>query len=259
MAQKDLEEPARYDRFAQQNQELQRELDELKAERRIIWPLLVEISRRLQVSSASIKAAVSSLLSYDIFWDIANQHEFLETIDNSVDQAAQLLTLLSLASRLEADSLEIKREPHVLQEIIAGVQAGGTKRFPKLILELQLPPVEKSVWVDYRYLLIALSLLFEVIEARMGSSRIIIRLSEGPEDWSLDVDGPDSSTILMIQEIHDCFADMGTLGTFLSPEYILKLHIICKLFGLLGVATEAVPISDEKNILRLRVPATGGG
>jgi signal transduction histidine kinase len=250
---------AEVDRLTRQNQELREQLDELMAERSMIWPLLVEITRRLQVSSASIKAAVSSLLSYDIFWDIANQHEFLETIDNSADQASQLLTLLSLAARLEADSLEIKREPHALQEIVSGVQAGGAKRFPKLSLELRLPPVEKSVWVDYRYLVITLSLLFEVIEARLGPGRIAVDLSEGPDDWYLDIDGLDRSTIQMILEIHNCFAEVGTAAKFLSPEHILKLQIICKLFRLSGMATEAVPVSDENSILRLRIPATENG
>jgi len=36
---------------------------------RALWLLLVQLSRKLQISSASIKAGVSSLLDYSIFWD----------------------------------------------------------------------------------------------------------------------------------------------------------------------------------------------
>jgi len=52
-----------------ENRDLRRELAELSARNRTLQTLLVEISRKLQISSASIKAAVSSMLSLDFFWD----------------------------------------------------------------------------------------------------------------------------------------------------------------------------------------------
>jgi hypothetical protein len=118
------------DELKRTNKELKRELEALKMERQVIWPLLVETSRRLQVSSASIKAAVSSLLSYDIFWDSANQHEFLKTIDTSVDQVGKLSTLFSLAFRLEAGTLVLKRELQNLQEILTSAQANAALNSP---------------------------------------------------------------------------------------------------------------------------------
>ena len=90
----------------QQTLDLRRQLAELTAKQRMVWALFIDASRKLQISSASIKAAVSSLLNYDIFWDGANQHEFLTTINSSVDQAAKLASLLTLAVRSEAGSLE---------------------------------------------------------------------------------------------------------------------------------------------------------
>ena len=47
--------------------DLRRQLAESRARNRAMWSLLAEISQRLQASSTSIKAAVSSLLDYDIF------------------------------------------------------------------------------------------------------------------------------------------------------------------------------------------------
>ena len=68
--------------------ELNRELEEAKAINQSMWSLLVEITNRLQMSSSAIKAAVSSLLDHDIFWDGSTQHELLEIIDNSADQVS---------------------------------------------------------------------------------------------------------------------------------------------------------------------------
>ena len=101
--------------------DLRRQLAEFRARNRAMWSLLAEISQKLQASSTSIKAAVSSLLDYDIFWDGSTQHEFLETIDESVDQGSNLIMLMMLAFRSEADSLEMKPEPHALQEILSTV------------------------------------------------------------------------------------------------------------------------------------------
>ena len=52
--------------------ELKQKLDEANVLNQAMWSLLVDISKRLQLSSAAIKAAVSSLLDYDIFWDGLN-------------------------------------------------------------------------------------------------------------------------------------------------------------------------------------------
>lgn len=128
-----------YADLLRQNLALQNELKRATAPREYIWVLFVEASRRLQVSSASIKAAVSSLLNYEIFWDPANQHEFLQTINSSVDKVTRLVMILSLAFRAEAGSLELKREPQSLQEILAVVQAGVAARHPKLQAKFCLP------------------------------------------------------------------------------------------------------------------------
>ncbi len=84
-----------------ENRDLRRQLAELNARNQTLQTLLVEISRKLQISSASIKAAVSSMLALDFFWDESTQHEFLETIDNSVDQISSLIRLVTLAFRSE--------------------------------------------------------------------------------------------------------------------------------------------------------------
>ncbi|MCJ7532645.1 MAG: hypothetical protein MUO64_16660 [Anaerolineales bacterium] len=253
----DVEEsqkPTSHKTLAEENSTLRQELEALKAEKKFIWTLLVDISRRLQVSSASIKAAVSSLLSYDILWDFANQHEFLETIDASTDQAAQLVLLLSLSFRLEAERLELKQEPHALQEILSNVQAESAARFPGLDLELSMPLEGKPVWVDYEYLNIALSLFIEVFQAYTDHKKILLHVSERPECWTLDFDGMDPAMIRLLNTIRHCEVDSQFSGQSLSPEHILSFHIAFKLFHLQGIRMEIKSKPDSQPQLSIFVP-----
>jgi signal transduction histidine kinase len=254
----DVEEsqkPTSHQMLAEENSTLRQELEALKAEKKFIWTLLVDISRRLQVSSASIKAAVSSLLSYDILWDFANQHEFLETIDASTDQAAQLVLLLSLSFRLEAERLELKQEPHALQEILSNVQAESAARFPGLELELSMPLEGKPVWVDYEYLSIALNLFIEVFQAYTDQKKLLLHVSERPECWTLDFDGLDPAMIRLLNTIIHCQVDNDHFaGQSLSPEHILSLHIVCKLFHLQGIWMEIKNKPDSQPQLSIFIP-----
>ncbi len=102
----------------QQNLALRQEIKEIKAIHQNVWELLVIISRGLQISSASVKAAVTSLLNNDILWDISTQYEFLQTIENSTDNLSDLVMLVSLVSRLQVDKIQLRLEPQHLQEIL---------------------------------------------------------------------------------------------------------------------------------------------
>jgi hypothetical protein len=218
----------------------------------VIWPLLVETSRRLQVSSASIKAAVSSLLSYDIFWDSANQHEFLKTIDTSVDQVGKLSTLFSLAFRLEAGTLVLKPELQNLQEILTSAQANAAFAFPDLEVELILPQEGTPVEVDFEYLTLALTMLFEVVASRLDKKKITVRMQDSPLGWSLDMDGLDQSTVDLIHRMHCFQLDPSYISGRLSPENAIRLHIICKLFHLQAIQVD--PIDTDTGFL-IQIPA----
>lgn len=252
---KNIKDPS-YDELRIQNSALRAQLEQALPNRQYIWMLFVETSRRLQISSASIKAAVSSLLNYDLFWDPANQHEFLETIDTSVDKVSRLVVLLALAFRAEAGSLEIKREPQSLQEILAVVQANATTKNPKLKLRLSLPKEGKPVLVDYEYLTIALEYLFELLAAGQKAEKIQIRAVENPNDWFLDIDGLDEADLDLIHNMHYCKTDQHALSRYsLVPEMILGLHVACEIFHLHEIELERAKVSQGEPILRLVIPA----
>jgi K+-sensing histidine kinase KdpD len=254
------EEPERnlarlsYEEMYQQNLDLRRELEELRTNLQSVWALLVDASRKLQISSASIKAAVSSLLNYDIFWDGANQHEFLTTINTSVDQAAKLVALLALAFRAEESSLELKRESHNLQEIISIVQDHGAIAFPKLILAITLPEEGRPVLVDYEYLIIALELLCEVFEVAAGMEHIQVQATENQDSWFLDFKELDLAIVQLILSPLDWQADRLAVSQSLPLDYLLRLHVARQILRLQGISVEILDNMTGKSALRLRVP-----
>lgn len=237
-----------------QNQVLRAELERSLARRAYLWTLFVEANRRLQVSSASIKAAVSSLLNYEIFWDPGNQHEFLKTIDTSADKVARLVLLFTLAFRAEAGSLEMKPEPQSFQEILAVVQADVASRL-KFPMRFSLPKEGKPVMVDYEYLTLAIGFLFELFDSGENSGKIQVQAIENEQNWFLEISGVDEAALDLIQNMHACKTDSSIAVKYTHlPEQILGLHVACEIFHLNEIDLEAIKKAGEPAILRLIVP-----
>lgn len=245
-----------YDELLAENQRLRQEIGEVLAGKQYTWKLLVETGRRLQISSASIKAAVSSLLNYDILWDPSNQHEFLQTIDSSVEKVSKLVLLMTLAFRAEAGSLVIKREPQELQEILAIIQAEVANKFPNLIDKFSLPKGGKPVLVDYEYLIIALNYLFEFLQGTKKASKIQVRVEEGIGFWNVDITNLEQSILNFIDEMRYCkTGETSTPEYLLLPEYILSLHVACEILHAQGIEVEVTESHVAEPILRLRIPS----
>ena len=235
---------------------LRRQLAELQAQNRAMWTLLAEVSRRLQASSTSIKAAASSLLDHDIFWDGSNQHEFLETIDNSVDQSANLITLMTLAFRSAANTLEVKPEPHTLQEILSAVLDAIAIQKPELRFDVLLPAAGKPVLVDYEYLAVGLRLLLEVlVESGMLSPKLRLQVIEAAECWHLDVlDIREAVSAALNHLCQNRFDDL-MLVDHLSSENVLKLFTASRILKLQNIGLEVRADDKGGMALRLTVPA----
>ena len=239
-----------YDELLQQNHALRQEIKQMAAQEQYIWSTLVETSRKLQLSSSSIKAAVSSLLNYDIFWDAANQHEFLETINTSIDQVSDLVKLVALESRLEAGSLELKCEPHFLQEILSVVRGNLYSCDPKGEVSFCLPEDEKLVEVDYSYLILALELLIQVIISKSLEGVLSIVAEQAEENWTVTLKGVDASVVELVSGMVRCKTQPDT-PSLLSAEYILKLHIACEIIHLQEIEFE---FPEDNSAIKLVIP-----
>jgi len=240
--------------------DLSRQLAESKARNRAMWSLLAKISQRLQTSSTSIKAAVSSLLEYDIFWDGSTQHEFLETIDDSVDQGSNLIVLMTLAFRSEASSLEMKPEPQTLQEILSTVLDTISMKVPGLQLNVDFPSEGRPVLVDYGYLAVALRLLLEVlIELGSASSQIELLAVEAQDCWFLDISAiPEMISDGISHLCQDRFDELVTANN-LSSENLLKLFTAFRILRLQNIQLDVDTDEAVNAGLRLTIPIAVSG
>ncbi len=244
------------DELRQENQALQEELAELRVRNQSTWALLVGISRRLQISSASIKAAVSSLLNYDIFWDVSAQHEFLETINSSADKASDLIMLVALAFRFEAGTLEMKPEPNLLQEILSVVKDEEAAQLSKLQLEIAFPEEGELVFVDYEYLRLAFRLLFEIL-AEVGPQSRSVRITamEDAGNWRIDIGGMTREVVELLPSIRCCSPEeLISHAEGVPPEILLKFYIVCHILCAQGIRSENYKDLEGNVGLRLVVP-----
>ena len=247
------QDPLTYDELLHQNQALLHEIEELQVQDTFIWNLFVESSRKLQVYSASIKAAVSSLLNYDIFWDSKNQHEFLETIDSSVNQVSEMIVLLTLAFRTQANNLVLSRDSHLLQEILSVSHTLAVKKNPDIKLEVSFPSDGMPVLVDYEYLTKALLLLYEVTFAQAPAESIHVKASETAGAWFLDFAGLEPQIVKIFEAMNHCKAQPAS-NEFLSAENVLRMDVICEILHLQQISVEILDEPGRQPILRLRVP-----
>lgn len=239
-----------------QVQELQHQLDEMKTMNKAMWDLLVRIGNRLQLSSTSIKAAVSSLLDFDIFWDESTEHEFLQAIDDSINEMADSIVLMTLAFRSQARSLQIETEPNMIQEVLEVLQRDIAKNGNRLQIHLQYPPNGKPVLVDYQYLYVALKLLIEVIIDEMQETeRVSIRANETGDCWHLNIDGLEAPIITIFHHFFEYPRDLSAYVSQILPENTLKLVTACRILYLQNINLCLPQASEETTSLCLIVPA----
>ncbi|MCK4901312.1 MAG: hypothetical protein KAS38_21185, partial [Anaerolineales bacterium] len=169
----------------------------------------------------------------DFFWDESTQHEFLETIDNSVDQISSLIRLVTLAFRSEIGELELTLEPHSLPEILTVVSDDMSSLISKMEVEARPPQDEKPVLVDYEYLKVALKLLIEGIsQVKKNSESLRVSSIESDTSWNLYIEDIDEIVVNHVNNIIDCVEDSMAQEDDLLPESVLKIFVAHQLFRL---------------------------
>ncbi len=117
-----------------------RELDAMRTE------FLANVSHELRTPLAVIKGSANSLLQPDVIFDDQTRHDFLTSIDRDADTLTHLVDDLLMMSRLDADAMEIKKKPCLLNEVVDSIK----DRLDNLTLKHHLviripeglPPVE---------------------------------------------------------------------------------------------------------------------
>ena len=78
---------------------------------------LAMISHELRTPLTSIKGFASTLLADDVSWDIASQHDFIETINVEADKLTEMIEQLLDLSRIEAGTLRISPTECSMEEV----------------------------------------------------------------------------------------------------------------------------------------------
>jgi two-component system, OmpR family, sensor histidine kinase KdpD len=113
---------AAYAAVALEQQRLAAEAEAAKpiaAADRMRTALLAAVSHDLRTPLASAKAAVTSLRSADVRWNLADTEELLATADESLDRLTHLVENLLDMSRLQAGALSLFPRPTGLDEVVA--------------------------------------------------------------------------------------------------------------------------------------------
>lgn len=235
-----------------------REIETLRATNRMLWSLLADILKKMQVSSTAIKASVSSLLGYDIVLGASAQHELLEVIENSSDQVSKSIILLTFLSQMESDSFMVNPDPIEVSEVLAAVTGTIARNNPDLSLDLGIDKAGKLICMDYDYLSIALVMLCELITAtQLSSIPLKIRADEVDGFWRVDIGVADQVVSDVLVNVLANGPDALLEQSQLLPTRKLQFYVVFKIFERLSIQVGPWVESgvDDSTSIRLIIPA----
>jgi hypothetical protein len=231
--------------------------EEQLALQNFLWDLLVDNCIKLQLSSASIKAGVTSLLDHTIFWAHTTQYEFLRSIDESIDEVSELAMLMMLAFRIQAQRLELKIEPQDLNDILSRLRDQHPGASAGLDLDIHFPPSEAAVTIDYGFFLIALKLIIEVESGLVPAKRnISITTSANGRYWFLDLDGIQPESIDFFRQVRAHHTSFIADYDHHQADKLIRLILAYWICQLQKVEFDQTASESElNNHLRLAIPA----
>jgi K+-sensing histidine kinase KdpD len=159
-----------------------RELDTMRTE------FLANISHELRTPLAVIKGSANSLLQPDVIFDEETRREFLQSIDKDADTLSRLVDDLLMLSRLEANALEIKRQPHQLADVVDLVRDRLDKLTARhhLIVNIlgEVPPVMVD---DGRIGEVLTNLVDNAVKYSEDNTRIAITVNTNGKEVTISV------------------------------------------------------------------------
>jgi two-component system sensor histidine kinase KdpD len=161
-----------------------RELDAMRSE------FLANVSHELRTPLAVIKGSANSLLQTDVIFDEQTRRDFLQSIDKDADTLSRLVDDLLMMSRLEADTLEVKKKSHKITEVIDLVKDRLDSLTVRHHLSINIPDKLPPVAIDDGRIGEVLTNLVEnsvkyseentniVIEAKPNGKEVVINVTD---------------------------------------------------------------------------------
>ncbi|MFC1964683.1 ATP-binding protein [Chloroflexota bacterium] len=159
-----------------------RELDALRTE------FLANVSHELRTPLAVIKGSATSLLQPDVDFDKQTWQDFLQSIDKDADRLSRLVEELLIMSRLEAGSLEVRREWQSLAKVVESVRDRLVSLAVKhgLLIDIphELPPVMID---DGRIVEVFTNLVENAVKYSEAGTRITIEANRNGKEVIVSV------------------------------------------------------------------------
>lgn len=224
----------------------------------MLWALFADICQKLQVSSASIKAATSSLVDNSIIWDQSTQREFVQSIDKTIDHISSVSVVMTLAMKSANGRLILVLEPSSIQEILSRIAGALTSEMPQLSVTLDLPVGGKAALVDYDYLRIALRLLLEALitSSSVPPEHLHIRAVEG-EQWQIYFEGKFTGPAIDLMDRLSTVPPQVLLAEGIQSEAMLKAHTTSHILQQQHIRISTVEATPGYSAIKLSIPFAG--
>ena len=238
---------------------LQRDLKKAKANNQALWLLLDEVSNRIQISLAGIKATVTSLLDYDILWDGSTKHDFLEIIEDNVDTVSKKMMLFTIASKIQTDQLEIVLEPNSIEEVLSYVVDLLAEEYPSCKMKVDITADGKPIMVDFEYFSRALLLLLETfVEIQLEHEQCRMEVSRSQKEWFICIMGLKPVIKNVFSNLPEALSDHEDAEAQISLLSKFRLYVIKRLLASQNIKLEVIVPEDEKfPFVRMTIPTSG--
>jgi two-component system sensor histidine kinase KdpD len=110
--------------------------------------LLSSVSHDLRTPLATITGAVTTALEGDIRLDAATRRDLLESVREEAERLNRLVQNLLEMTRLESGALQLRREPHPIEEVIGAALARLGRRLEGRRVTTRVPPDLPLVPID---------------------------------------------------------------------------------------------------------------
>ncbi len=158
------------------------ELDRMKSN------LIATVSHELRTPLASIKGYATTLLADDVEWDHKSQQEFLQIISDESSQLSKLVSDLLDLSRIEAGSLDVKRQSTHLEDLLQRAVHRANPKPSVDQIHIDIPTDFPLLQVDVRRMEVVLCNLIENATKYAGDeSPVFIGASFDPENIFIQV------------------------------------------------------------------------
>ena len=156
----------------------ERRLDELKAE------FVATASHELRTPLAAVYGAAQTLRRHDFVLDEAGRDRFLSLIVDESERLGRIVSEILLANQLDADRLDVSREPFDPADLVERVvDSVRTHTPPGVTIEINTPPSVPLVGADRdRARQVLVNLLENAIKYSPDGGRIEVGLDAGARD-----------------------------------------------------------------------------